>query len=49
MENILKPDFERQLIEDRRDDGYWIEAFKIDSDGKPHSRRQASMLFLEYF
>lgn len=35
MENILKPDFERQLIEDRRDDGYWIEAFNIDPDGKP--------------
>ena len=28
MRKLLKPNFERQLIEDKREDGYWIEAFK---------------------
>jgi len=28
MGKILKPYFERQLVEDKRKDGYWIEAFK---------------------
>lgn len=28
MEKLLKPYFHRQLIEDKRKDGYWIEAFK---------------------
>ena len=28
MRKLLKPYFERQLIEDKREDGYWIEAFK---------------------
>ena len=30
-----KPCFERQLVEDKRGDGYWIEAFDIDGDSKP--------------
>jgi hypothetical protein len=34
MNKLLKPYFERQLVEDKRDDGYWIEAFDIDDDSK---------------
>lgn len=30
--NILKPHFDRQLVEDKRGDGYWIEAFKLSTD-----------------
>ncbi len=29
MTDFLKPDFERQLVEDKRGDGYWIEAFNF--------------------
>lgn len=35
MSEILQPFFERQLIEDKRGDGYWIEAFDIDQDSRP--------------
>ena len=28
------PKFRRQLVEDRRQDGYWIEAFNVDGDSK---------------
>ena len=34
MNKLLKPYFERQLVEDKREDGYWIEAFDIDNDSK---------------
>ena len=34
MNKLLKPYFERQLVEDKREDGYWIEAFDIDKDSK---------------
>lgn len=33
--NLAQPCFERQLIEDHRKDGYWIEAFDINNDSKP--------------
>ena len=32
MDKVLKPEFARQLIQDRRKDGYFIDAFKILSD-----------------
>jgi hypothetical protein len=35
MNRYVQPIFERQLIEDRRMDGYWIEAFDINNDSKP--------------
>lgn len=35
MSKLLQPYFERQLIEDHRQDGYWIEAFGINSSSKP--------------
>ncbi len=35
MEKLPQPHFERQLVEDRRQDGYWIESFDIDNDSKP--------------
>lgn len=34
-DKLLQPYFERQLVEDRRLDGYWIEAFDINNDSKP--------------
>jgi hypothetical protein len=34
MKTLLQPYFERQLIEDRRQDGYWIEAFGIENNAK---------------
>jgi hypothetical protein len=35
MQKLPQPYFERQLVEDRRQDGYWIEAFDINNDSKP--------------
>lgn len=35
MQELPQPYFERHLVEDRRLDGYWIEAFDIDNDSKP--------------
>ena len=32
---LLQPTFERQLVEDHRQDGYWIEALDINNDSKP--------------
>ncbi len=32
---VIQPYFERQVVEDRRQDGYWIEAFDISRDKKP--------------
>ena len=34
MKRLLKPYFERQLVEDKRKDGYWIEAFQV-TDERP--------------
>ncbi len=34
MKRPLKPQFERQLVEDKRKDGYWIEAFDV-TDERP--------------
>jgi hypothetical protein len=35
MSKILQPFFDRQLVEDKRGDGYWIEALDIDQDSRP--------------
>ena len=35
MDKLLIPHFERQIVDPQREDGYWIEAFDIDNDGKP--------------
>jgi hypothetical protein len=35
MHKPLKPYFERQLVEDKRKDGYWIEAFITTDDLRP--------------
>ena len=35
MNELLQPYFERQLIEDHRQDGYWIEVFGINNGSKP--------------
>jgi len=35
MSKLHKPYFERQLVEDKRGDGYWIEAFNITDDSRP--------------
>ena len=33
--SVLEPVFRPQLIEERRPDGYWIDAFDVDGDGLP--------------
>lgn len=35
MNKLLKPYFERQLVEEKRKDGYWIEAFIATDDLRP--------------
>jgi hypothetical protein len=35
MDQFPQPHFERQVVDAHRQDGYWIEAFDIDRDGKP--------------
>ena len=35
MSELLEPYFEPKLLEEKRLDGYWIEAFNIDNDGLP--------------
>lgn len=34
-DNLPIPKFRRELVEDRRQDGYWIEAVNIDNGPNP--------------
>jgi hypothetical protein len=35
MDKLSIPKFTRQLVEDRRQDGYWIEAVDINGNSQP--------------
>jgi hypothetical protein len=32
---LIQPNFEQKIVEDKREDGYWLEAFDVDNDAMP--------------